>query len=163
VIARIRPLMQLRASAAQVALEISLAPSVKTIAIDLVMIELVLLNLARNGIDAMSDTPSDQRRLTIEARMSDDSAQGQTVLWRVGDRGPGVSPEADAQLFAPFYSTKPEGMGMGLNICRTIIEQHQGRIWHEPREGGGAWFCFTVRAPGAVETPSETEALGAAL
>ena len=63
----------------------------------------------------------------------------------VADTGPGIAPEIAAQLFQPFVTTKPQGMGVGLSISRTIIEAHGGRIWAEPNPGGGTVFRFTLR------------------
>ena len=63
---------------------------------------------------------------------------------RVADRGPGISPKAAAQLFEPFFTSKADGLGLGLNICRTIIESHGGHLGHENRAGGGAGFFFTL-------------------
>ena len=62
----------------------------------------------------------------------------------ISDRGPGLSPQKREKLFVPFATTKAEGMGMGLNICRTIIEMHRGRLWFEDRPGGGSVFAFTI-------------------
>ena len=63
---------------------------------------------------------------------------------RVADHGCGLSPEVERQLFEPFFTTKAEGMGMGLNICRSIMELHRGRIWAEPAPGGGTIFSFSL-------------------
>ena len=70
--------------------------------------------------------------------------QGKLVEVQVIDRGHGISPEQAEKLFAPFYTTKPDGMGMGLNICRSIIEFHSGRLWVTPNAEGGSIFHFTV-------------------
>jgi two-component system sensor kinase FixL len=68
------------------------------------------------------------------------------LMISVADTGPGIAPEVFAQLFRPFVTTKPHGMGVGLSISRTIIDAHGGRIWIEPNPGGGTVFRFTVRA-----------------
>ena len=108
--------------------------------VDRIMIEQVLLNLVRNGIEAMSDVPIERRRLQISAR----AVAGRQLEVAVADHGHGVD-EADVErIFAPFYTTKPEGMGIGLAICRSMIEFHQGRLWLENRREGGTVFRFTV-------------------
>lgn len=106
---------------------------------DQVMLEQVLLNLMRNGIEAMSDVPADRRRLTIKLSQVDNQME-----IRVVDRGPGISPEVAEKLFTPLFSTKADGMGMGLNICRSIIEFHHGRLWVEANPEGGSIFVITL-------------------
>jgi len=117
---------------------------------DRTMVEQVLLNLARNGIQAMEDsTPSAGRVLTLRARQT----HPRWVTLSVIDAGPGIAPEVAAQLFTPFFSTKPEGMGLGLSLCRTVIEQHGGALDHGPGPGGrGTEFRFTLPAPAAPQT-----------
>ncbi len=104
---------------------------------DPILIEQVLLNLMKNGIDAMRQCPRRELRVTV-------TASEQTVEFAVADTGHGISADAHGKLFEPFFTTKTEGMGMGLNICRSIIESHQGRLWVEPRPGGGTVFRFTL-------------------
>jgi two-component system sensor kinase FixL len=106
---------------------------------DKVQIQQVVLNLMRNSIDAMQDTP--QRELTVSARPVADAM----VEVAVADTGPGIAPEIADQLFQPFITTKVDGMGVGLSISRTIVEAHGGRIWVEAKPGGGTIFRFTLR------------------
>ena len=107
---------------------------------DKIMIEQVVLNLVKNGIEAMHDTPRGERELAISAR-----ANGKDFIEvKVADRGHGVLVGQTEKLFAPFYTTKPEGMGMGLNICRSIVEFHHGRLWAVANSGGGSVFSFTL-------------------
>lgn len=105
---------------------------------DPVLIEQVLLNLVRNGAEAMAALPRDQRQLTVCVE-----TEGDNVVVAVSDTGPGLSETMRENLFVPFVSSKPEGMGMGLNICRSIVELHRGRIWHEPSEAG-CTFKFSM-------------------
>ena len=108
--------------------------------VDRVMIEQVILNLVRNGIEAMGEAPHRQPLITLNGRRIGEDL----VEVCVADQGKGMSEEVARQLYTPFFSTKPDGMGMGLNICRTIIEFHHGRLWHEPDPAGGTRFCFTL-------------------
>jgi signal transduction histidine kinase len=110
---------------------------------DRVQLQQVMLNLIVNGIQAMSGIGEGARELQI----SIDAVPSEGGV-RVGvrDTGPGLSPESLSRLFEPFYTTKPEGMGMGLSICRSIIEVHGGRLWAIPCEPQGALFQFTIPA-----------------
>lgn len=107
--------------------------------VDRVQIQQVVINLVRNACEAMSECP--ERRLSV--RTSSD--QPGFVRVSVSDTGPGISPDIADQLFTAFVSTKSAGMGLGLSICRTIVEANGGRIWMEPREGGGTIFHFTLQ------------------
>jgi two-component system sensor kinase FixL len=113
---------------------------------DKVQVQQVLLNLIRNAIEAMQEV--DVRQLVIATRREG----GESVVVEVADSGPGILPEIAAQLFRPFVSSKQNGMGVGLAISRTIIEAHGGRLWAEPRAGGGTIFRMTLRVvdPGMV-------------
>jgi PAS domain S-box-containing protein len=102
---------------------------------DRVLLEQVLLNLVLNGLQAMHDMPVQRRIVEIDTV----AAEG-TLMLSVADHGPGIDPAAAAQLFTSFFTTKKEGLGLGLNICRTIIESHRGRLSFENRPGGGAVF-----------------------
>jgi two-component system sensor histidine kinase DctS len=122
----------------------ALSASLPEIMADRVMIEQVLLNLMRNGMDAMQSAEADRRLLVVSTARHDKS-----LLVSVADRGTGIAREAAAHLFEPFYSTKPGGMGMGLNICRSIIEFHKGRLWVDANPEGGTIFRFTLPLEGA--------------
>lgn len=119
---------------------------------DRVQLQQVLLNLLVNGMDAMSQQPPPTRRLTVQARQ----AEAQMVEVAVRDSGPGVPAQSVDRVFEPFYSTKPQGMGMGLAVSKTIIEAHKGRIWAENRAEGGASFCFTVPLAASPRAGEET-------
>ena len=110
------------------------------IVVDRIMIEQVLLNLVKNGIESMGDIPFDRRHLSIQARVLDE----RMLEIAVADQGHGLPEEDVERIFAPFYTTKPDGMGIGLAICRSIIEFHQGRLWVEAGRDGGTIFRFTV-------------------
>ncbi|HEX6736349.1 MAG TPA: ATP-binding protein, partial [Azonexus sp.] len=119
---------------------VDLPERLPNIVVDRIMIEQVLLNLIKNGIEAMNDVPFERRRLTIQAEVVDERMLEVSVI----DQGHGLNEEDMDRIFAPFYTTKPEGMGIGLPICRSIIEFHQGRLWAEARREGGTVFRFTV-------------------
>ncbi|MCO5118796.1 MAG: PAS domain S-box protein [Burkholderiaceae bacterium] len=112
---------------------------------DRTMLEQVLLNLTRNAIQSMADTPQRDRSLEITATRLDDS-DPPSVEVSVLDRGHGVPVEARPMLFQAFFTTKSSGLGIGLSLCRTVIEQHAGRLEFEPRPGGGSRFGFTLPA-----------------
>ena len=102
----------------------------------------MILNLIMNAIEAMSEVSEGSRVLLIGTGM--DTPDGVTVAVR--DSGPGLKPQSLDHLFDPFYTTKPAGMGMGLSICRSIIEAHGGRLWATANAPRGAVFQFTVYA-----------------
>jgi two-component system sensor kinase FixL len=121
-----------------VKVSLALSPSLPEVRIDRIQIQQVVLNLVRNSIEAMA--ASERRELRIGTSLTQDGAQVE-----IADSGPGLPAEVTAQLFQPFVTTKPQGMGVGLSISRSIIEAHGGRIWAEPNPGGGVAFRFTVR------------------
>lgn len=138
-------LLRLEAERQQVEIEVALAGTLPAVYADKVMVEQVLLNLVKNAIEAMREVDAAGRDLRIEGRVNLDGE----VEVRVCDRGRGLTPAEGEQLFSPFYTTKSDGLGIGLAICRSIIEYHEGRLFFEPREGGGSVFGFTLpRAEG---------------
>jgi len=118
---------------------------------DRIQIQQVLVNLIRNAIEVMVESPN-RRELEIATVANAD----ETIEVSVADTGAGLAPEVAAHLFQPFVTTKRRGMGLGLSICRTIVEAHGGRIWVDARPGGGTIFRFTLRAA-KVEEPSLAE------
>ncbi len=121
-----------------VKVQLAVAQDLPNAMMDKIQIQQVVLNLVRNAIEAMEH--SEPRELAIRTALT---AQGD-IETAVADSGPGLSAEIEAQLFQPFVSTKRTGMGLGLSICRTIIEAHRGRLWAERNAGGGATFRFTL-------------------
>lgn len=122
---------------------------------DRVQFQQVLINLALNAIQAMDDVPRGRRVLRIAAALVDGEGAppgAPALAISVEDSGPGVAPEAVPSLFTPFYSTKKDGIGIGLSISRSIVEAHGGRIAAALREKGG--MCFTVTLPIAKEALS---------
>ena len=137
----IRTLIELQARRFFVAIQTSIAPGLPQISADRMMLEQVLLNLTRNAIEAMQDVDPARRVLRIEAALTDGRVRVSVI-----DRGHGIAPDVAERLFSPFFSTKAEGMGMGLSICRTAIEFHGGNLTHEPDPGGGTRFSFALPA-----------------
>ncbi len=122
--------------------EVRLDPNTRLLQVDRIQIQQVLFNLIRNAVEAMENSPF--KRLEITSRRT---SQG-LVEVIVADSGPGLAPEIAAHPFEPFMTTKSAGMGLGLSICRTIIEAHGGKIWTEPSPPGGTAFHFTLPEAG---------------
>jgi C4-dicarboxylate-specific signal transduction histidine kinase len=118
-----------------------LAKSLPAIQGDRVQLQQVILNLLINAIEAMSGMSEGQRDLLISTAKTNSG-----VLVSVRDSGPGLAAEGVERFFESFYTTKPGGLGMGLSICRSIVEAHGGRLWARANEPGGALFQFTLTA-----------------
>lgn len=118
-----------------------LDPALDLVLADRIQIQQVLVNLIRNAIEIMSE--GGQRR---ELDIATTSVGDDMVEVSVADTGTGIAPEVMARLFQPFVTTKHKGMGLGLSICRTIVEAHGGKIWVDSRQDGGTIFRFTLRA-----------------
>jgi C4-dicarboxylate-specific signal transduction histidine kinase len=143
--ATVLELLRLEAERLQLRIDLTLTADLPAVYADRVMVEQVLLNLVKNAIEAMREVPAARRELRIEGRVNLDGE----VEVRVCDRGHGLSAADQDQLFSPFFTTKTDGLGIGLAICRSIIEYHEGRLFFEPRDGGGSVFGFTLpRAEG---------------
>ena len=131
---------EIEARKAAVAIQVSIPPDLPPVFADRIMIEQVVLNLVKNGIESMQQTPPDARALNLAARLDGEGMVEVTVA----DRGCGMTDDQVERLYTPFFTTKAEGMGMGLNICRSIVEFHDGRLWVQPNPGGGSVFRFTL-------------------
>jgi two-component system sensor histidine kinase DctS len=147
----IRALVELQARQSWVTLQIDIAPDLPPVLADRVLLEQVLLNLTRNAIEAMQEIEPARRILRIacarkDGDMGSDGRGGAgQVSVAVIDNGHGIAPEVAERLFSPFFSTKAEGMGMGLSVCRTAIEFHGGLLTHADNPGGGTVFTFTLQ------------------
>jgi C4-dicarboxylate-specific signal transduction histidine kinase len=118
----------------------AITPAALSILGDHIQLQQVILNLVVNGIDAMRDTPSENRIISIRTSRVEKFAE-----LSVSDLGPGIPEDKLKEVFEPFFTSKAEGMGMGLSIARTIIEAHHGLMWAENRDHGGA--SFRIRLP----------------
>lgn len=130
-------------------LDIQTAPTSATLVGDRIQIQQVLINLVLNAMDAVADLPESRRTILVSVAMQ---AGANTIT--VSDRGHGIAPEHLPQLFDSFFTTKPQGMGLGLSIARTIVEAHGGRLHAENRPGGGALFRIEWPATDAKAKPS---------
>ncbi len=139
VINALEPLMSLQARPTNTHLNFLLPNDPVIVEGDRVLLEQVLLNLTRNSIEAVSNLPNERNYVHIELTALDSNAKV-----TVSDRGAGVAPELLDRLFSMYVTTKVDGMGIGLNICRSVVERFGGRLWHEPVAEGGASFIFTM-------------------
>ncbi|MDP2108173.1 MAG: sensor histidine kinase, partial [Rhodocyclaceae bacterium] len=114
----------------------TILPSIQA---DRILLGQALLNLMKNGIESMRQTAEAERTLTISAHYAD-----QQVFIAIADRGSGISAEDAPRLFEPFYTTKTEGLGVGLNICRSVVEAHNGRLWFDANPEGGSIFHISL-------------------
>ncbi|MCU0929180.1 MAG: PAS domain S-box protein [Burkholderiaceae bacterium] len=143
------PLVRLQARKSGTRVEVDMAQPVPRVRCDRTMIEQVLLNLTRNGIQAMeADTPLAERMLTLRVQPA---GERRRVRFAVIDAGPGIGDEVARKLFTPFFTTRREGMGLGLSLCRTVVEQHGGALEVDSRRAadgrpGRTEFAFTLPA-----------------
>jgi len=148
------PLLAVELRESQVEPEFELSEGLETILVDRIQIGQVVVNLVRNALEAMSETPVAERRLILRTARAENRAPGRAadpaILVSVEDTGSGVDPNLLPNLFQPFHTTKAKGMGMGLAISRTIVEAHDGWIRAEPRRGQGTVFQFQIPCPSLV-------------
>ena len=140
----ILPLVSLQARKLGVRVHTTVEPGLAPTLCDRTMVEQVLLNLARNAMQAMDDPTVRIRVLDIRVRRAASNKYSGWVEFSVTDLGTGIAPEVAAKLFTPFFTTRPEGMGLGLSMCRTVIEQHGGFLGFAPHEPRGTVFTFTL-------------------
>src|SRR2546430_819846 len=131
----------------QVTIRTDLSQDLPSVSGDRVQLRQVLLNLVMNAMDAMSQVEEAKRVLIIGGRRETQDGVSRALV-SVQDSGSGFKPEEMDRLFEAFYTTKPQGMGMGLAISRSIIEAHGGRLWAEPNQGQGAMFLFSLPEAG---------------
>ncbi|WP_034295784.1 PAS domain S-box protein [Herbaspirillum sp. RV1423] len=148
IVDNITPLIELQAQQFLVVLQTAIPANLPNVLGDAVLLEQVLLNLTRNAIQAMAAIAPERRILRIAAALdrqtSSQQSNRQSIVVSVVDQGHGIAPEVAAGLFSPFFSTKTEGMGMGLNICRTTIEFHGGTLTYANNPTGGTIFRFSL-------------------
>jgi len=130
------------------AIDLELAPDLSPVQGDRVQLQQVLLNLVLNGMEAMG-TSGAGRRIVVHTLQT-----GEAVRVAVRDQGPGIPADELPRIFDTFYTTKPNGMGMGLPISRSIVEAHGGRLWAENNPDRGATFAFTL--PASPPEPATT-------
>ncbi len=139
------PLIELQAKSYLVTLRMEIEPSLPGVSADQILLEQVVLNLTRNAFQSMQSVPIELRLLRLRVICEDNQIQVEVI-----DRGLGITDAVAERLFSPFFSTKSEGMGMGLNICRTTIEFHGGQLTYRPNPAGGTIFCFSLPVHEAV-------------
>ncbi|MET0963980.1 MAG: ATP-binding protein [Noviherbaspirillum sp.] len=126
-----------------------LAERLPSLLFDRTLIEQVVINLLSNALDAVRASPGMHGRIDIATELADDGS----VTVSVHDNGIGISATCEEDLYKPFYTTKPEGLGLGLSICRSVIEAHAGRLWHESMPGRGTLFRFILPGPASLRRP----------
>jgi PAS domain S-box-containing protein len=141
-ISEVIPLVQQEAVSHRVSLRLELAPTLPAVLGDRVQLQQVILNLIVNGMEAMAPVTDRPRELVVRSQLD----AGGLVLVAIEDAGIGIDPENAKQLFNAFFTTKPSGMGMGLSICRSIVESHGGRLWASRNAGPGATFQFALQS-----------------
>jgi len=127
-----------------VTIALVLASELPEVVADTIQIEQVILNLLRNAMEAMADIPAGQRLLTLQTRERNKAE----VELTVSDTGPGLSDDTNGRMFDAFFTTKPQGMGMGLSLSRSIVEAHKGRLWADAERGEGAMFHLSLPRAG---------------
>jgi C4-dicarboxylate-specific signal transduction histidine kinase len=138
----VSPMVSMEAREHGATVKLDLSEAVPYVQADAPLMEQVVLNLARNGLEAVHDQASEDRRITIRSRVGPDDS----VVLEVADRGSGIDATLEQNLFTPFFSTKPQGTGLGLHICRSIVEAHGGHVWVSRNSDRGVTFHFSLKS-----------------
>ena len=138
------PLVRMQARKLGVDVETYVAPGLPPVWCDVTMVEQVLLNLTRNGMQAMEAAQIVERRLEVRIQAPEAGQPADRLVFSVSDWGMGIPDEVADQLFGAFFTTRPEGMGLGLSLCRTVVEQHGGQLQHRQHQPRGTVFTFTL-------------------
>ena len=142
----ISPLIDLQARKMRVKVQFDVEPLATQVMCDRTMVEQALLNLARNGMQAMDQPHIVERLLRLQVRVMRNEGSKKWISFSVIDVGDGITSEVKTQLFQPFFTTRPDGMGLGLSLCRTVVEQHGSVLVFEPNLPRGTVFIFSLPA-----------------
>ncbi|WP_376693211.1 sensor histidine kinase [Wenzhouxiangella sp. EGI_FJ10409] len=134
-----RVLLETEARHHHVRLSLSAPEDLPSVRVDSVLIQQVVFNLVRNGIEAINESDTPDRALSVRL-----TTEGDSVVVRVSDTGKGVDEALRETLFDPFVSTRKQGLGIGLSLCRSVVDRHQGKLWIEDSREPGAIFCFSL-------------------
>ncbi|MDI9330634.1 MAG: PAS domain S-box protein [Alphaproteobacteria bacterium] len=143
----VTPLVRLQGRKLLIDLQFNVPDDLPAVWCDQAMVEQVILNLTRNGMQAMDGLEPNNtggRRLTLTMRIADGHNSNPQLVVEVTDLGCGIDPNVELNLYTPFFTTKEEGMGLGLSLCRTVVEQHGGQLIHRPHHPRGTVFSFTL-------------------
>jgi two-component system sensor kinase FixL len=139
-VAQVSDLYALQARQENVVMTFSLAEDLPEIFVDRIQIQQVIFNLVSNAIEATTGNKPNERAVELQTSLNETG----DIIIRISDNGPGLSNEAATKAFEPFFTTKQSGMGVGLAICRTIVEAHGGKVWFSRTRDTGATVCFTL-------------------
>jgi C4-dicarboxylate-specific signal transduction histidine kinase len=138
----VMPMINVEAREHGASVKLELSETIPYVQADIPLMEQVVLNLARNGLEAVHDQAAEDRHITIRSRAGPD----ETVVLEVADCGPGIDSTLEQNLFTPFFSTKPQGTGLGLHICRSIVEAHGGHVWVSRNADRGVTFHCSLKS-----------------
>jgi signal transduction histidine kinase len=123
---------------------LSLSGTLPMVQVDQTLLVQVIVNLLQNAIDAMEESPPSRRRLRVSTALDNNGV----IELSVADKGSGIPAAIGERLYTPFFTTKSKGLGLGLSICRSIVEAHGGRLWHSANPDSGCTFHFTLPLEG---------------